>query len=185
MKGLKIMKFSKKIYSSITIILSVILMKNDITRKYIVLLYMIAAVACIVSILIDLLLVFNKLMKYISGNRYLEEKAIFVDNHISDIKSNRLDYISKSEKGFLFMGALVLIIEVLFYKSNMNIFIIAVTLIMIILSSYLLLSIYIYNKTGTEKSIKFLKINEGILYSINSSKLILLIITLGIMLAAL
>lgn len=182
MKGLKIMKFNKSIYSSIIIILSIILMKNDITRKYIVLLYIIVAVACIISISIDLLLVFNKPMKYFSCNRYLEKKAISVDNHISEIKNNKLDYVSKSEKGFLFIWALVLIIEVLFYKSNLNIFIISVTLIMIILSSYLLLSVYIYNEAGREKGIKILKINEKILYSINSSKLIILIITLGIML---
>ena len=82
------MKFNKSIYSSIIIILSIILMKNDITRKYIVLLYIIVAVACIISISIDLLLVFNKPMKYFSGNRYLEKKTISVDNHISEIKNN-------------------------------------------------------------------------------------------------
>ena len=177
------MKFNKSIYSSIIIILSIILMKNDITRKYIVLLYIIVAVACIISISIDLLLVFNKPMKYFSGNRYLEKKTISVDNHISEIKNNKLNYISKSEKGFLLIGALVLIIEVLFYKSNMNIFIIAVTIIMILFSSYLLLSVYIYNETRTEKGTKILKINEKTLYSINSSKLIIFIFTLGIMLA--
>ena len=77
----------------------------------------------------------------------------------------------------------MLIIEVLFYKSNMNIFIIAVTIIMILFSSYLLLSVYIYNETRTEKGTKILKINEKTLYSINSSKLIIFIFTLGIMLA--
>jgi len=175
------MTYKEDVKNSVITLVSVILFRYDFFRKYLAVLYIAYILCCFITELADIYILLNRSKFDNVKNRYLTKKITNLNNAMVDIKRDKIDYVFNTGIGYLFLSIILLIFEGSLYNNAPNIIIKIVTLMLIAVSAYQVLSIFIYNEIAElYNSIKFIFKNveknlvkkAEILYIINTAKFI-------------